>query len=508
MQFTLRLRKDVQKELNSIDPGIYYSNALTINQTQAFSTYLHETIHWWQHVGSNYGLISSLKFPAQSHINHSDLKSVLNELGPFKSIAVYDHQNPNSNVFVNRILNYWTDIEFASQIAFNPQNLNSITNNPYFECWGHSYNIMWTSSIWTLASTLDNGFSFFPNIKEWESGFEKLRKQKIQGFYYGSPNTIPPLGIRSIYEGQARFSQIQYLFKARGPNYTLDDFEKAGMLNGIYVEAFDLFLKIIGELRPQRADHPLVGLFLLVCDIAINPCNGFPFEIVNYETFITSNDPGYRFILLCAQIRDSYGSLKVAIQNYSMEEYITVTNMLANAIGDISPYDSLTLVSKWIKTEQKIQDLLKEETAYKFKSENLPIRLFFSKFLRFQEDKFKYPHIFCWPGINFTDANKTLSLALDLFEKHKALFIDDINGNIYHSTFKGYTDEQVDNTLNGFYAWNSVYDMTRKWIVETGPFTFNYEWLSSKFSQDEMKEWASINFETSFGIRPEAFKIL
>ncbi|MCR8556582.1 hypothetical protein KXD93_02965 [Mucilaginibacter sp. BJC16-A38] len=511
MQFVLRLRKDIQHELNNVIPGIHTSGSLSDNQTQAFSTYLHETIHWWQHVGSNFGFISSLKFPAQAHIVHSDLKSLLNENGAFKSIAKYDRQQPNNNIHVNKILNYWHDIEFAGQIAFDPKRINTIVNNPYFECWGHSYDLMWASSIWTLGSTFDEEFSFLPKIKEWEDGFKKLREKKVQGYYYGSPIAIPPIGIRAIYEGQARFSQLQYLYGAQGYKYDLNDFAKAGMLSGIYVEAFNIFLSILNEQTPVKPNDPLVGLFLLICDIAINPTNGFPFNVTNYESFIVSNDPGHRFYTLCKEVRDRYSSLKFAIQDYSKEEYITISNLLANSINCFSPHESAAFVLRWMYSEQSIISLLKEEVNYKFPSKNLPIRLFFSKFLRFQEDKHKYPQIFCWPGMNFIEIKKKdldLFEAFQLFEKHKALFIDDVNGDIYHSAIKGYTDQQVDETLNGFFAWNSVYDMVRQWIIEDGPFKFNYEWLSSKYTHEEMKEWASKNFETSFGLRPEDFKIL
>jgi len=110
--------------------------------------------------------------------------------------------------------------------------------------------------------------------------------------------------------------------------------------------------------------------------------------------------------------------------------------------------------------------------------------------------------------VEIKEKDLDLSEAYLIFEKHKALFIDDINGDIYHSAIRGYTDQQVDETLNGFFAWNSVYDMVRQWIIEAGSFRFNYEWLSSKYTNEEMKEWASKNFETSFGLRPEDFKIL
>jgi len=509
MQFVLRLREDVHKQLEEINPGVS-SGSISDDQIQAFSTYLHETIHWWQHVGSNFVLISSLKFPAQTHIVHSDLKALLNNTGAFKSIIKFDSLYPE-NIHVNKVLNYWHDIEFAGQIAFDHKRMFNIANNPYFDCWGHSYHIMWASAIWTLGSTFDKEFSFLPNIKKWDEGFKELKEKKVQGFYYGSPNGIPPIGTKAIFEGQARFSQLQYLSRAFNGKGDLNDFEKAGMLKGIYVEAFDLFLRIIGESTPSKADDPLIGLFLLVCDIAVNPTDGFPFDITQYESFVFLNDPGYRFLILCQMIRDKHPQLKSIIREYSKEEYVAVSAVLAKSISCFSPYESANYVLHWIKKENIINELLQQEVLYKYSSENLPIRLFFSKFLRFQEDKFKYPQLFCWPGMNFAEIKGNtvnLSEVYRLFEKHKALFIDDVNGNIYHSAIDNYTEKQIDETFNDFYAWNASYDMVRKWINEEGPFTFNYEWLTSKFSRDQMRQWASNNFESSFGVSPDEFKIL
>ena len=31
--------------------------------------------------------------------------------------------------------------------------------------------------------------------------------------------------------------------------------------------------------RPNRFDSPLIGLFLLICDLALNPGSGFPFPV-------------------------------------------------------------------------------------------------------------------------------------------------------------------------------------------------------------------------------------
>jgi hypothetical protein len=45
------------------------------------STYLHETVHWWQHIGSTYGFILSLNYPVQSHCTHFDLKRLVEHDG-------------------------------------------------------------------------------------------------------------------------------------------------------------------------------------------------------------------------------------------------------------------------------------------------------------------------------------------------------------------------------------------------------------------------------------------
>ncbi|RFS19934.1 hypothetical protein DVR12_19585 [Chitinophaga silvatica] len=509
MQFVLRLRKDIQRELNDLPLGIYTASDITATQLQAYSTYLHETIHWWQHVGSNFGLVSSLKFPVQHHLVYSILKKVLETIGPFKSILKYNAADAKDEN-INQILNNWYDIEFASQIAFDPSRIERFTANPYFESWGHSYHIMWGATNWTLASTFDPDLSFLPNINNWGEGFRKLKDSKTESFYYGSPNTMPPLGTRSIFEGQARFSQLQYLYFASGGKLDFNAFHKAGMLEGIYNHAFTLFLEILGEAFPATPDHPLIALFLLVCDLAINPVDGFPFDLTHHEVFIITNDPGYRFTLICQMIRDYHPDVKKAIRNYSKDEYIYFSEKLSSSIGCFSPHESATFILNWIKSPS-IRTLLEQEESYQYTSSNLPIRLFFSKFLRFQEDKAKHPQFFCWPGIHmieFPENKFSLVESYELFEKHKALFIDDENGNIFHSACKKYTVERVNDTFNNFFGWNTLYTMVREWIAVDGPFTYDYQWLSTNINKDEMKNWVCQTFESTFNVHPDSFKIL
>lgn len=114
IQFVLRLRPDIHKELGSIEPGIRTTSELQMKSIQAFSTYFHETIHWWQHVGSTLGLMLSLIYPAQAHINNRDLIKLLKDIGPVKSILKYNSipnmylsHNIETDRTINRILNNW-----------------------------------------------------------------------------------------------------------------------------------------------------------------------------------------------------------------------------------------------------------------------------------------------------------------------------------------------------------------------------------------------------------------
>lgn len=127
-QFVLRLRPDIQKELESIEPGIKSTGELQFKQIQAFSTYFHETIHWWQHIGSTLGLMLSLIYPAQAHINNRDLIKLIKDIGSVKSISKYNSiYNTPLNVKIetdnriNRVLNNWHDIEFFRWLVIDPK---------------------------------------------------------------------------------------------------------------------------------------------------------------------------------------------------------------------------------------------------------------------------------------------------------------------------------------------------------------------------------------------------
>lgn len=514
-QFVLRLRPDIHRILQELEAGIYARTELRDDQVQAFSTLLHESIHWWQHVGSTFGFLASLSYPVQAHATMNDLRTLVERGDLHKPIfqfnlnRIRETGNENDEI-LNRIVNNWFDIHFASILTYDPVLANKVIRHDFFESQGHAFYILWSSCVRALASCVDADFKFLPDVRKWNSEFVRLKEEKALGFYFGSDVGIPPFGIKAIFEGQARFCQLQYLYFGLGKSYDIEEFKKQGLMKGVYNEAFSFFLEVIGEKEPDTIDSPLIGLFLLICDMAINPVEGFPMDISHFESFIISNDPGIRFGLFCHAVKE-HPQVKNMIINYTKEEYVEVSSLLSSFLSTPPPILGLEKINNWIKGEPTIQELLQEEYEFKFSPINTAVRLFFSKFLRFNESKLEHPQFFVWTGVCMSpnkDTGISLKIAEQLFHKHKALFTDGTDGDVYPTIFEHASQENIQASFDQFYQWNSVYDMVKQWIIKDGDFSYNYDWLTKKFMPEDVKKWACGNFQQFFKIHPDDINVL
>jgi hypothetical protein len=59
LQFVLRLSPRIHQLLDAVPSGTYSAGGLDGETILAYSTYLHETVHWWQHMGSTTGPVLS-----------------------------------------------------------------------------------------------------------------------------------------------------------------------------------------------------------------------------------------------------------------------------------------------------------------------------------------------------------------------------------------------------------------------------------------------------------------
>jgi hypothetical protein len=513
LQFVLRLRPDIHAMLEQDGPIQFKSTSF--ERAQAFSTYLHETIHWWQHVGSTVGLTLSLLQPAHSHLNRKRLLDTIRSHGAAKPlkrmVELFAEEDLPSDHSLNYVVNNWHDLEFFRQLVIDPvRRTRDVVNNEYFISVGHSYQIALHAVSWMLASTVDQAFEKLPDPRPLEDVFLRLKAQRHQGFFKGSPVNVAPLGAYEIFEGQARFSQIQYLYSGSGGNLTWENINSCAMLEGVYVEAFILFLSILEQDKwPDAPGHSLVGLFLVICDLAINPSDGLLTELEDYENLIELTDPGWRFVRLC-EAASKHENLQRAVEAYSAEEYWTVSDLLSAAIKSPSPRRIAETVLRWSETHAGWGSLLKEDVTFEFNKTNLPIRLFLAKYLTFQRDKLKNPEFFCWPGMCMSSYHSPIEpeRAMQLFDEHSALFVDKPDGDVYPRILPGRDQSVVHDVFNSFYQWVASYELTRQWITEYGEFELDFFWLTSKYSREELRVWAENSFIVSYNIPLNGFRIL
>jgi len=513
-QFVLRLSPAVHQKISELPAGIVSSGEIGFDGAQAFSTYLHETIHWWQHVGSTYGLMRSLSYPTQTHGNFKHLKKLIAEIGFKKSIRELAAKLPGAGEIgtlgglANIIVNNHFDFDAFRGFTFNQAAARSAISDPYFECVGHAFEMTYANNILVLAATVDPDFRLLQHPKEWEEPFGVLRQNKEDGFYYGSRIELWPLGAHEILEGQACFGQLQYLAFACGGRLSWDHFRALGMLHGVYVKAFETFLEVAELEWPATLDHPIVGLFLLICDMAINPGAGFPFPLTHCATFITDTDPGTRFTMLSKLVRLKCPGVITAIRNYSRTEYEQVTEQLAAALIVESPLAIASMFSHWAQNDGPLASLMEEYRSFDYGPINFPVRFLFSHFLAFTQDKLTTPEFFCWPGA-WMAGTRVSEHGETLFNRHAAPFVDkqDDDG-IFPRLYTDRDEKLVKDVFYSFYACNITYDLTNQWITQSGPFTYDYRWFSQSGTHEEIKDFADRHFLQVYGVHPDAVNLL
>jgi len=259
---------------------------------------------------------------------------------------------------------------------------------------------------------------------------------------------------------------------------------------------------------PASIDSPTVGLFLLICDIACNPGEGFPLPLVTPDTFITDTDPGMRFIFLCRAIPLFCKDVSDAIRNYSREEYIAVSEKLTNALRLYSPLAVCAELVRWSQEDENFRSLSDRHRSFACGNVNVPVQFLLGHSLAFAEDKLKRPEFFCWPGVWMAGERCSPDIGF-IFDRHSARFVDKADDETIFPVIPSGADEAtIVDTFEKFYASHVVYELTRQWIAEPGPFKYDYRWLQPAGTDDEHKAWADQNFRNAFGVLPDDFDLL
>lgn len=514
LDFVVRLRPDVHRALEKQGGKLDFVQAPSWDAIQAFSTYLHETVHWWQHCGTTAGLMLSFLQPAHAHLNKKPLDELLGRFGavkPLRVLAANLLESDDQDGTLNTVLNNWHDLEFFRKLVVDPRQLvEGVAKNPYFHSTGHSYRMALGVTSWLIAATLDPNYEVLPHPKDWEPQMKALRDSRSLGFHRGSPIEVPLFGLKQIFEGQARFVQIQYLFCASDRQLAWEDFRNEGMLEGVYVQAFDDFLELIGKKWPEKIDDPLVSLFLLICDLSLSPAEGLFLPMTDSSSLIWSTDPGWRFLFLAKIAKRNGDDFLNSIVECSAEEYWRVSEVLCTALLAPSPKILAETVVGWADTHEGWMALDDEGRTFDFQKGNHPIRVLLSRFIQFQRDKLASPHFFCWPGVCMTSDQQVIdpSEALRLFNKHEALFLNRADLDVYPRLVRGIDEAKLQALLDNFFVWVSMYELTRQWLIEDGQFQYEFGWLTSKFSDDEVKRWVDEFFKSAMEFHPDDFEII
>jgi hypothetical protein len=266
-------------------------------------------------------------------------------------------------------------------------------------------------------------------------------------------------------------------------------------------------LTIIHASWPEKVDDPIIGLFLLVIDLAINPTAGFPFDIQSFDNFVIDVDPGIRFLRLSQAVRDRPNLLS-AITDYSRHNYMEVAEVLGEACGYDHPVAALKRVVSWATEAPGVAEIMAEKETFLYKPTNLVVGVIFSHYVSFCTDKLNHPEFFCWTGAWM--AGRRVSRESErLFLRNLSLYTDRADDDgIFPRRFPGKDEAGLIKTLSYFYGNIIVYDLTRQWILKEGEFVYDYAWLSQARPKDEIAEWAKGHFNRMYGVRPDDFEIL
>jgi len=513
IHFVLRLSPEVHRILREAGIDDYGLRAFEPTTARAFSTVLHETVHWWQHIGTTYGFMLSLMYPGQSHHNHRHLKALLKSVGFKKSIRQLAASLPQGAMgtpssTANIIINNHFDLAVFATFTRDAQAAEFISSKGMFDGGGHAFRITFQNVLALLSATFDPGCKVIPNAREWEAEFSTFKTKEVPGFYYGGKVLIWPIGAKEIFEGQARFSQLQYLALGAGGELEWDDFRAAGMLEGVYIAAFNHFLEVTGLPWPETVDHATTALFLVVCDIALNPGNAFPYPLSDDKEIIhIVANPGARFTLMCRAIRQQMPLGSFEVKNYTREEYVALADKLCALTGVPTPIAIAKTFTAWSESGT-LAPLMSEYEAYDYLPVNAPIRVVFSHFLAFMRDKHRHPEFFCWPGA-WMAGERAGDLAAELMERHGALFVDkEFEEGVFPRFRKGIAEEKIRKVFETFYATNVTYDLTNQWIARSGRFTYDFRWLVGAKPILEVKGYADRHFASLFGVQPDDAELM
>ena len=496
----LLLRDDILKELD-YQRGELARSSLEEPGTSVilpFSTHLHEYIHWWQHIGTTSGFIYGLSIPVQALATTAYLiecgRQVLKPL-----IHNVTNKLPVEHPAWLAILR-WSEIEYGATFMLSPRTvIHLLKTAKFYESIGHSMLLLYLNSIAALARIADHNYCGLPPALDWIDLYEHFNRTAKPGF---SPLEIidVPLGMKELQEAQARLSELQYLDLSY-QSISWAEVKTGEKLSGIYGTALNYYFKHGNLSEPTSVHDPKINLFLVLCDIALNPDEGYPNLISDDGNFVYRTHPGIRFMKLCRILAENQDVLKL-LENLSLKSYQAVCEIFCRKAGWATPIEVFERVLTVFAKIDGLEELNSKEDLGDFGEIDVPLWFFLSQHRSFLETKSQVPHFFCWSGsfLCFEENNTEAACAQEVLSWHLPPLMGTLDKGINTANLPQMTEDLQAKFINGYFATQVQYDLVRQWISKRGDFVFRYQW-KPRLNNAELKSCLN-NFKLNFGLSP------
>ncbi len=451
----------------------------------AFGTQLHETAHWWQFIGSTSGFVQSLVIAVQAHNTAPYIRDIPPDVPLVKPLFLHATRpelmlEGASDRALTIAINNWMDLEFAQALISDPRCAERVGAEPLFDSQGHAYRMLYSMTLELLRRAVDPDLDVLPDVAAWDEPFRSLAAAGVTDYHYRAPMRVPPIGFRAIAEAQGRFHQLQFLHVTSRRRLGWDDFDRQGLLAAEYVEAMDLFRSILGRAWPASPVAPDVNLFLLLCDIALNPAVGYPLDIDDYRMFVYEVHPGYRFQRAVGYLAEAAPALASALHRLDANEYAEVAGQICEGCGWRTPQQVASAVAGFPGRAAGMQTLAHELRTNRFQRGYLPVRLLYALHLAHMEDKARSPEVFCWPGwrhlITDDAAEEQVRAWQETILRNGPAFVaKGMQRRVEYALRPGAEDLTM--PANNYFLWQVFFDQVRQLVSKEGPLSYGYTWL-------------------------------
>lgn len=91
-----------------------------------------------------------------------------------------------------------------------------------------------------------------------------------------------------------------------------------------------------------------------------------------------------------------------------------------------------------------------------------------------------------------------------LFLSHLSLFQDKVDSEqIFPRKVPGRDLANLKEFVTEFYSSMLAFDLAMQWVLSSGPFRYDFKWLTGKDENPEVTEYSKRQFERFYGVDPD-----